>query len=105
MISAIRVARDLVALTKPRITLMAVMVAAAAGAAALAGRSEVRAAAPFKLKYAPHFGMFKNHAPGGLLDELKFMRDQDNFEDQSYRAKRTARARQQAADRRRDTRL
>jgi len=31
---------------------------------------------PFKLKYAPHFGMFRNHAPGGPLDELKFMADQ-----------------------------
>lgn len=30
----------------------------------------------FKLKYAPHFGMFKNHAPGGLEDELQFMADQ-----------------------------
>jgi hydroxypyruvate isomerase len=31
---------------------------------------------PFKLKYAPHFGMFKKHAPGGPIDELKFMHDQ-----------------------------
>lgn len=30
----------------------------------------------FKLKYAPHFGMFRHHAPGGPLDELKFMADQ-----------------------------
>jgi hydroxypyruvate isomerase len=30
----------------------------------------------FKLKYAPHFGMFKNHAPGGVEDELQFMADQ-----------------------------
>ncbi|WP_169972725.1 hydroxypyruvate isomerase family protein [Tautonia rosea] len=29
----------------------------------------------FRLKYAPHFGMFRNHAPGGVLDELKFMSD------------------------------
>lgn len=33
-------------------------------------------AAPFKMDFAPHFGMFKNHAPGGLVDELKFMADQ-----------------------------
>lgn len=32
--------------------------------------------AKFRLKYAPHFGMFKNHAPGGPLDELKFIADQ-----------------------------
>ena len=31
---------------------------------------------PFTLKYAPHFGMFKNSAPGGLLDELRFAYDQ-----------------------------
>jgi hydroxypyruvate isomerase len=34
------------------------------------------AAAPFKLDFAPHFGMFKQHAPGGILDELRFMADQ-----------------------------
>jgi hydroxypyruvate isomerase len=34
------------------------------------------AAAPFKLDFAPHFGMFKHHAPGGLADELRFMADQ-----------------------------
>jgi hydroxypyruvate isomerase len=30
---------------------------------------------PFKLKYAPHFGMFSNHAKGAV-DELRFMHDQ-----------------------------
>jgi hydroxypyruvate isomerase len=30
----------------------------------------------FKLNYGPHFGMFKNHAPGGFLDELKFAADE-----------------------------
>lgn len=30
----------------------------------------------FKLKYAPHFGMFKNHAGADPVDELKFMADQ-----------------------------
>ena len=34
------------------------------------------AASPFKLDFAPHFGMFKQHAPGGILDELRFMADQ-----------------------------
>ena len=29
--------------------------------------------APFKLPYAPHFGMFKNHAGGDLVDQLNFM--------------------------------
>ncbi len=27
---------------------------------------------PFKLKYAPHFGMFKHHAGDDLVDQLKF---------------------------------
>lgn len=30
----------------------------------------------FKLKYAPHFGMFKNYAGADPIDELKFMADQ-----------------------------
>jgi len=30
----------------------------------------------FKLKYAPHFGMFKEHSGMDLVDQLKFMRDQ-----------------------------
>lgn len=30
----------------------------------------------FKLKYAPHFGMFKNHSGEDLVDQLKFMHDQ-----------------------------
>ncbi len=29
----------------------------------------------FKLKYAPHFGMFKNHAGKDLIDQIKFMAD------------------------------
>ena len=30
---------------------------------------------PFKLNYAPHFGMFKAHAGDDLLDQLRFMAD------------------------------
>ncbi len=30
----------------------------------------------FKLKYAPHFGMFKHHAGEDLIDQLKFAADQ-----------------------------
>ena len=30
---------------------------------------------PFRLSYAPHFGMFSASAPGGLLDELRFAYD------------------------------
>ncbi len=50
--------------------------AAAAGAAALTG-GEVMAQKKnnFKLKYAPHFGMFKHHAGDDMMDQLQFMAD------------------------------
>ena len=32
-------------------------------------------AVPFKLKYAPHFGMFKEHAGKDMIDNLKFCYD------------------------------
>ena len=32
--------------------------------------------APFRLKYAPHLGMFKNHAGDDPVDQLNFMADQ-----------------------------
>ena len=48
----------------------------------LASPAFTQAAAPpkptkqnFKLKYAPHFGMFKAHAGDDLLDQLRFMAD------------------------------
>lgn len=52
---------------------------------AAAGAGVTRASSPtnrlsekhqFKLKYAPHFGMFKNFAGTDPIDELKFMADQ-----------------------------
>ena len=33
------------------------------------------AEAPYKMLYAPHFGMFKNHAGNDEIDQLKFMYD------------------------------
>ncbi|MEW6129685.1 MAG: TIM barrel protein [Acidobacteriota bacterium] len=39
-------------------------------------RPSAQAKRKFKLKYAPHFGMFKNHAGQDPIDELKFMADQ-----------------------------
>lgn len=56
-------------------------IAAAAGAtAAIAGSSQSAAAADskpkFRLKYAPHFGMFKNHAGDDPIEQLKFIADQ-----------------------------
>jgi len=55
---------------------------AAAGAAAFATTGSSRVSAveggptAFKLKYAPHFGMFKNSAGEDLVDQLKFMADE-----------------------------
>ncbi|MBU0640309.1 MAG: TIM barrel protein [Planctomycetes bacterium] len=56
-----------------------------AGAASVSLTSNARAAQPqmtpaaerksFKLKYAPHFGMFKHHAGEDLVDQLKFAAD------------------------------
>ncbi|NVK48622.1 MAG: TIM barrel protein [Cyclobacteriaceae bacterium] len=53
------------------------------GGLAFPNSIEKKEAATFTLDFAPHFGMFKNHAPGGILDELKFMADQGfrSFED------------------------
>lgn len=43
----------------------------------------------FKLKYAPHFGMFKGHAGEDLIDQLRFMADQGftAFEDNNMRTR------------------
>jgi len=57
----------------------------AASTIAVAGASVTHASSPanqpvekhqFKLKYAPHFGMFKNFAGSDPIDELKFIADQ-----------------------------
>jgi hydroxypyruvate isomerase len=59
-----------------RRTLLASALAGAAPSLALAqGRARAAAAsAPFRLNYAPHFGMFANHAGQDLLAQLRFMR-------------------------------
>lgn len=61
--------------------------ASAAGAAVMAAPAffgqrasaaplkEKDAATPFKLKYAPGFGMFHNHAGNNILDNIKFCHD------------------------------
>jgi hydroxypyruvate isomerase len=54
----------------------ATLAAAPIGAAALAqSPSTPPAAKPFKLKYAPHFGMFASHAPDDL-DQIAFAADE-----------------------------
>ena len=46
-----------------------------AGNRYLAGMGPLAGKHDFKLKYAPHFGMFKNSAGEDLLDQLQFMAD------------------------------
>ena len=43
---------------------------------ATASQTVASNAEKFKLKYAPHFGMFKNSAGEDLIDQIKFMADQ-----------------------------
>ena len=56
--------------------------AAGATAAVIATSTKTAVAATtkqsssFKLKYAPHFGMFKHHAGSDLVDQLKFAADE-----------------------------
>lgn len=50
------------------------MAHASAASAASAGRP-VAVKNQFKLKYAPHFGMFRNSAGEDLLDQIQFMAD------------------------------
>ena len=63
-----------------RISRRGLMASAAAAAVAIsAGTSTARAATAtkkFKLKYAPSFGQFRQHAGNDPIDQLKFMADQ-----------------------------
>ncbi|MDB4447839.1 TIM barrel protein [Roseivirga sp.] len=54
----------------------------------------------FQLNYAPHFGMFRNSAPGGFLNELDFMAEQGfkSLEDNDMK-KRSIEDQQAIADR------
>ena len=56
-----------------------------------AGRMQ-KAAEPFKLKYAPHLGMFKHSAGEDPIDQIKFMADQGflAFEDNSLSSREVA---------------
>lgn len=60
-----------------RRTFISSAVAAGAGLSAFAAdsKSETSNRAKFRMKYAPHFGMFRNHAKD-LIDQLKFAADQ-----------------------------
>ena len=54
------------------LTTLAAATIPAVGATAQSSSSD----GSFKLKYAPHFGMFKHHAGGDPIDQLKFAADQ-----------------------------
>ena len=59
-----------------RRTFMAAGLATAAAAISTTTKAKAANNAKFKLKYAPHFGMFKNHAGEDHIDQIKFMADQ-----------------------------
>lgn len=63
-------------------TLLAGAATAVSAGTLQAAETQVKAE-PFKLKYAPHLGMFKHHAGEDPIDQLKFMADQgfQAFED------------------------
>jgi hydroxypyruvate isomerase len=57
------------------------------------GQKEAAESRPgFRLKYAPHFGMFEHHAGQNHLDQLKFMADQGfrAFEDNGMKRRSNA---------------
>lgn len=57
------------------VTGSAVLAGAGTLSAVSPGKSEKKQPGEFKLKYAPHFGMFQNSAGRDLIDQLKFMAD------------------------------
>jgi len=54
----------------------AVSIAAFPGRSASAEPAKLSTKPKFKQKYAPHFGMFRNHAGNDPIDQLKFMADE-----------------------------
>lgn len=50
-------------------------------------REKKQSAAPFKMKFAPHIGMFKHSAGEDVIDQIKFMADQGftAFEDNNLK--------------------
>jgi hydroxypyruvate isomerase len=46
------------------------------GAAASSVQDAAGSSAPFRLAYAPHFGMFRKHAGGDLVAQLEFMAEE-----------------------------
>ncbi|MGM0943846.1 MAG: hydroxypyruvate isomerase family protein [Bacteroidota bacterium] len=46
------------------------------GGISMSALAAEKKAPTFNMDFAPHFGMFRNSAPGGMVEELKFMADQ-----------------------------
>lgn len=57
-------------------SLLTTAAVAAGSSVAAVGGNAAPTARKFKMKYAPHFGMFENSAGKDLIDQLKFMADQ-----------------------------
>jgi hydroxypyruvate isomerase len=55
---------------------LATTVLGVSGATTFSAFGSKKAEPTFNMDFAPHFGMFKNSAPGGIFDELRFMADQ-----------------------------
>ena len=49
--------------------------AASFGSSTSSNKKDLLQTHDFKLKYSPHFGMFRHHAGNDLIDQLKFMAD------------------------------
>jgi hydroxypyruvate isomerase len=64
------------------------------------GSAAANSAGQFKLKYAPHFGMFRHHGGPDLVDQLKFASDQGfrAFEDNGMRGRPIAEQERIAAE-------
>lgn len=60
--------------------------------AASSSKSLPSKAAPFKMKFAPHLGMFKHHAGDDPIDQLNFMAEQgfSAFEDNGMKGREVA---------------
>ncbi|HEY0770162.1 MAG TPA: xylose isomerase, partial [Sphingobacteriaceae bacterium] len=72
--------------------LLGLTVTAGNSVMAASGRSESKPEKTFNLNYAPHAGMFANHAGKDMLDQIKFMHDQGfrSLEDNGLMARTVA---------------
>jgi hydroxypyruvate isomerase len=57
-------------------TISSMMIGTSFGRSTTPSIDESATSKPFKLNYAPHYGMFKNHGGNDFVDQIKFMADQ-----------------------------